>query len=254
MSDRIKKSDVVVPSMLSPDEKEIFVDSLYQLHTQIFDGVDKTIFISYVVDSPATLTRIRVYKNETGDWIGYCAVHRFDQSVFDRSCVVFRAEAGLLREYRGRSLTLWFGFNEAIKYRLRHPFCSLYYLGSFVHPSVLYMFSRYFSEYYPRADSPLPDTVKHFMLELANIFHIKPVEGQSFLARQVGWITKESDEDRRYWQQKEDPTVKFYIQTNPGYVDGNGLLTLVPLTFSNITMSLVRFIKNKMRRSLFPGK
>ena len=254
MSAGINKSDVVVPSKLSTDEKEQFVDSLYRLHTQIFDGVDKTSFISYVIDSPATLTRIRVYKNETGDWIGYCAVHRFHQRVFDRPCVVFRAEAGILREYRGRSQTLWFGLNEAIKYRLRHPFCSLYYLGSFVHPSVLYMFSRYFSEYYPRADSPLPDTIKKFMLELANIFHIKAVEGRSFLARQVGWITKESDEDRKYWQQNTNPMVKFYIHTNPGYIDGNGLLTLVPLTFSNITMSLIRFIKRKLWRRLFSRK
>jgi hypothetical protein len=248
MHDRIRGSDVVDPSSLSIDEKECFIDSLYQLHSQIFDGVERKSFVSYVVDSPADWTRIRVYKNRMNEWVGYCAVHRFDARVFDRSCVIFRAEAGILREYRGRSQTLWFGFSEAIKYRIRHPFCALYYIGSFVHPSVLYMFSRYFGEYYPRADTPIPARIKDFMLELANIFHIEEVEGQDVLVRQVGWITRESTEDRRFWQNHTHPMVKFYIKTNPEYTSGNGLLTLVPLTSRNIFMSLARFLKNKIRR------
>lgn len=248
MHDRIRGSDVVDPSSLSIDEKECFIDSLYLLHSRIFDGVERKSFVSYVVDSPADWTRIRVYKNRMNEWVGYCAVHRFDARVFDRSCVIFRAEAGILREYRGRSQTLWFGFSEAIKYRIRHPFCALYYLGSFVHPSVLYMFSRYFGEYYPRADTPIPARIKDFMLELANIFHIEAVEGQDVLVRQVGWITRESTEDRRFWQNHTHPMVKFYIKTNPEYTSGNGLLTLVPLTSRNIFMSLARFLKNKIRR------
>ena len=243
-----KGSDVIDPSKLSIDEKESFIDSLYQLHSKIFDGVERDSFVSYVVDSPAEWTRIRIYKNSMGEWVGYCAVHRFRNLIFDRPYVIIRAEAGILREYRGRSQTLWFGFSEAIKYRITHPFCALYYLGSFVHPSVLHMFSRYFREYYPRADTPIPEQIKLFMLELANIFHIEPVDKQDVLVRQVGWITKESTEDRCFWQNHTHPIVKFYIKTNPGYVSGNGLLTLVPLTFSNILLSLIRFMKYKVVR------
>lgn len=248
MPDRIRGSDVIDPSRLSIEEKESFIDSLYQLHSRIFDGVERDSFVSYVVDSPADLTRIRVYKNQMDEWIGYCAVHCFNKRVFARPFIIFRAEAGILREYRGRSQTLWFGFSEAIKYRIKHPFCSLYYLGSFVHPTIFYMFSRYFNEFYPRADVTMSEGIKKFMLELANIFHIEPVEGQDVLVRQVGWITKESTEDRNFWQNHTHPMVKFYIKTNPGYVKGNGLLTLVPLTFENIFMSLVRFLKNKLVR------
>ena len=248
LHDRIRSSDVVDPSSLSIDEKKSFIDSLYQLHSRIFDGVEKKNFISYVVESPADWTRIRVYKNKTNEWVGYCAVHRFKVHVFDRSCVIIRAEAGILREYRGRSQTLWFGFIKAINYRLRHPFCALYYLGSFVHPSVSYMFSRYFGEYYPRADTPIPARIKDFMLELANIFHIEAVEGRDVLVRDVGWITKESTDDRRFWQNHTHPMVKFYLKTNPGYTNGNGLLMLVPLTFRNIFMSLARYLNNKIRK------
>ncbi len=245
-----RNSEVFDPSIMSLDERESFVDSLYLLHSNIFDGVKKSDFVSYVVDSPADWTRIRVYKNNAGEWIGYCAVHRFRKRILDRPGVIIRAEAGILRAYRGRSITLWFGFKEALKYRIAHPFCELYYLGAFVHPSVLYMFSRYFSEYYPWADMPVPDRIRNFMLELAEVFHLEPVDGQDVLVRKVGWITKESSEDRDFWQRHTNPAVKYYIKANPGYVRGNGLLTLVPLTFINIFMSLARFLKNKLIRRI----
>ena len=250
MHNGIRGADVIDPSSLSPGKKESFIDSLYQLHMQIFDGVERNTFVSYVVDSPSDWTRIRIYKNSVNEWIGYCAVHRFNTRVFNHPYVIFRAEAGILREYRGRSQTLWFGFYEAIKYRLKHPFCVMHYLGSFVHPAVLYMFSRYFTEYYPRADMPIPKKTKDFIIELADIFHIEALEGQDVLVRKVGWITRESTKDKKFWQNHTHPIVKLYIKTNPGYVKGYGLLTLVPLTFGNIFMSLFRFMKNKLMRHL----
>lgn len=182
----IRADDVINPSNLSSEEKERFADALYQLHSRIFDGVAKDIFVSYVIDSPADWTRIRIYKNAKNEWIGYCAVHRSEIRIFNRRRLIFRAEAGILREYRRRSQTLWFGFSEAIKYRIRHPLCDLYYLGSFVHPSVLYMFSRYFSEYYPRADARVPESIKVFMLELAKAFHIEGADDPNELVRHVG--------------------------------------------------------------------
>jgi len=244
----IRVDDVIDPSSLASDDKERFSDALYQLHSRIFDGVTKDRFVSYVINSPAEWTRIRIYKNPENEWVGYCAAHRSEMRIFDRSRVIFRAEAGILREYRGRSKTLWFGFAEAIKYKIRHPLCNLYYLGSFVHPSVLYMFSRYFSEYYPCADTRVPDSIKVFMLELAKAFHIKAADDPNDLVRTVGWITKESGEDRRFWQNHKNPVVRFYIETNPGYVVGNGLLTLVPLTFTNIFLSLIKFMSNRVAR------
>ncbi len=250
MDDTISGSEVINPETLSAAEKAAFADSLYALHSRIFDGVEKKRFVSYVIDSPAQWNRIRIYKNVKNDWVGYCAVHRFHVPVFNRPCVIVRAEAGILRKYRGRSLTLWFGFAKAIQYRLRHPFSELYYLGTFVHPSVFYMFSRYFCEYYPRVDTPLPLQIKDLMLELAKIFQIKAVRGNNFLSREVGWITKESEADSLFWQKHTHPAVKFYLAANPTYAQGSGLLVLVPLTLSNISRSLTRFLQNKLSKKI----
>ncbi|MDF2152519.1 hypothetical protein [Vibrio sp. CAU 1672] len=243
----IRHTLTVNPAGLTTLEKQLFTDALYQLHCKIFDGVTRESFCSYVVDSPADYTRIRVYQNEHKEWVGYCAVHRFKRRITGRERVIFRAEAGLLREYRKSSQTLWFAFNQAVKFRLWHPLSSIYYLGSFVHPSVLYMFSKYFNRCYPLPGQVIPPPVKAMMLELADSFGLERVEGQSELVRKVGWITRESAADKQYWQANINPVVQYYLQTNPGYGRGNGLLTLLPLSFANVFLSLAKFLRRKLK-------
>ena len=68
----ISHTSTINPAALSATEKKDFVDSLYQLHSRIFDNVTKDRFISYVVNSPADHTYIRVYKNNSKEWVGYC--------------------------------------------------------------------------------------------------------------------------------------------------------------------------------------
>lgn len=236
----------VNPARLSAQEKQRFSDNLYQLHCQIFDGVSRESFQSYVVDSSADYSRIRIYMNESSDWVGYCAMHRFEKRIAQRNRVIIRAEAGILRAYRECNQTLCFAFVEGIKYRLLHPFTPLYYLGSFVHPCVLYMFSHYFGQCYPLPKQDISPRRKAMMSELADAFGLEEVEGQSWLVRRVGWVTRQSEADSHFWQDNPDIVVQFYIHTNPGYGQGNGLLTLVPLSFSNVFFSLVRFLKHKL--------
>jgi len=250
---RVIGSKIINLAALRTIERATFGKRLYELHCRIFDGVDEATFYAYVINSPAQWTRIKLFINARGETVGYCAVHRFAKQMRGRPCTIFRAEAGLLREYRGRSRTLWFGFAEAIKYRLQHPLCSLYYLGTFVHPGVYSMFSRYFQQYYPRHDQPVPESTAQFMSDLADAFHLEKVSASTPLVRKVGWITREAERDRAFWRTHPSPAVHYYITANPGYVCGQGLVTLVPLSFSNISASALHFLRHKIRHSLSSG-
>lgn len=243
-------AEVVDPSILGKEAKLKFIVDLYDLHQKIFIGVSRDIFRSYVVDSPAQWSRIQIFRSEQGEAVGYCAIHRFHLYLDQRELIVFRAEAGVLRAYRGRSMTLWFGFSEAIKYHLCHPLKTCFYMGSFVHPSVLFMFSRYMKVFYPQANRKIPRHIKQLMLYLADEFHLQPVAGQHELVRDVGWITRESPKDRDFWLRHPNPEVRLYIETNPGYINGSGLLTLMPLTFLNMIWSLMRFARIKLFKKL----
>ncbi len=250
MSNGVSRAEVVDPSVLSEEQLSLFIDKLFSLHQQIFGGLDKAEFMAFIIDSPSEWTRIRIYKNNQDEWVGFCAVHRYSFSVDKRNLAIFRAQAGILRAYRGRSMTLWFGFSEAIKYHLLHLFRSVYYFGGFLHPAVLYMFSRYIHEFYPRPGIAIPAETKRLMIELAERFKMQPVEGQHELVRHIGARTLESGADQEFWHNHQNPTVKYFIAINPGYVNGNALLALMPLTFYNIFVSLFYFLKSKSRRLL----
>jgi len=245
--DKISGSKVFIPCLLNETDKNDFIDKLYALHCKIFSGVNKSTFIHYVVDSPAKTTKICIFKNNEGQFVGYCAAHLFEKRVLNKKYFIFRAEAGLLPQYRRHNTTLMFGFMEAFKFRFSHPFARLYYLGSFVHPSVFHMFTKFFSKIYPSSNQSTPGKIVKLMCTLADEFQLPVVDSKKPLVRKIGWITNESEEEKQHWRQKLRPDVRLYLDLNPGYGDGHGLLTLVPLGFINMMHSLLVYLTTKIR-------
>lgn len=246
---RIAATQVVRPAEMSASARAEFARKLYSLHDQIFSGVSLEKFVGYVVESPAPYTLVKLYLNTRGEWIGYCAVHGFDKQLGGRGCHVLRAEAGLLPQYRGTNATLYFGFVQAMRYKLSHPWRRLYYLGTFVHPSVYHLLAEHFWQLYPRCHRRTPPAIEAFMIQLADAFSVARVDAQRPLVRDVGWITREPDDDRQYWRTTDREDVRFYVAQNPGYTQGHGLVTLVPLTFRNILLTSVRFVRHKLART-----
>jgi hypothetical protein len=218
------------------------LSSCITLHTQIFSGVSRETFVQYVVDAPARRTKIRIYKNAAQAMVGYCAVHFFDQRIGRRPFTVMRAEGGLLQAYRGRHSTLPFGFREACMYRLAHPWTHLVYLGTFVHPGVFHMCLRFFHKIYPNTRSPTPASIQALMLALVEACGVPPVTGHQALVRHVGWITNQTAQEQAMWASDPDPAVQLYIRCNPEYGKGYGLTTFIPLSFTNLCLSLAWYL------------
>ena len=114
-------ADVVDPKTLSQEERDRLADELYAVHTRIFAGVDRAAFGRYVVDSTAERTEIMRHRNSAGEVVGYLAMHVFDRQLNGRPTTVLRAEAGLLRDYRGGNANASFITRVALRELLRHP-------------------------------------------------------------------------------------------------------------------------------------
>jgi hypothetical protein len=231
---RIATTEIVVPKSLPPEARHQLVDSLYAVHQQIFDGVERESFAKYVVESKAEYTWIQVHKNEAGDIVGYFAFHIFEKQFGGTPTAVFRAEAGMLRAYRGGNTNASFGLSLALRYLLKHPGRRAFYLGSLVHPSSYAAFSKYCGEVWPRRETPVPADLLAFMDELATEFGLERVDPANPLVRQVGWVTRETETEREYWRTCDKASARFFLEANPGYVHGHGLVTLVPATAANV--------------------
>lgn len=244
---RIASTEVVVPKSLSQEARTRLTDALYAVHQQIFDGVERDSFAKYVVESKARHTWIQVHKNEAGDIVGYFAMHVFEKPLHGVTTAVFRAEAGSLRAYRGANTNTRFGLSLVLKYMLRHPGRPTYYMGSLVHPSSYALLAKYCDEVWPRREQPVPPELLAFMDGLATEFGLERVDAANPLLRQVGWRTRESEVEQDYWRQCDKPSARFFMESNPGYVDGHGLVTLVPATAGNI-LSVLRVLGGRSLR------
>ncbi|WP_257459150.1 cyclic nucleotide-binding domain-containing protein [Archangium lipolyticum] len=246
----ITHSDVVVPKSMSPEERSSLTDALYEVHRQIFDGVERESFRKYVIDSKADHTWIQLHKNEAGETVGYFALHIFEKQFGGVPTAVFRAEAGSLRAYRGGNANARFGLKMALSYLLKHPGRRAFYLGSLVHPSSYSLFAKYFGEVWPRREQETPPELLGFMDELATEFGLERVDPANPLVREVGWRTRETEMEREYWLHCDKPPARYFVEANPGYVEGHGLVTVVPITVPNL-MNMIRSMgQRKLRQPI----
>jgi hypothetical protein len=245
---KIARSDIVVPSQLDPAARQAFIDALYKVHCEVFDGVTREAFAKYVVESKAEQTWINVHRNHAGEIVGYFALHVFERVLAGRLSAIFRAEAGTMRTYRGGNTNTSFGLKLALPYLLRHPGRRVYYLGSLVHPSSYCLFAKLFDVVWPSSRHPPPPDVLAFMDELANSFGLERVTSDNPLTRQVHWITRDSEVERHYWRHCDKPAARFFIEANPGYGEGDGLVTLVRVDAHNLRHMISTFFAERYAR------
>ncbi|MGI9333652.1 MAG: hypothetical protein ACR2RL_10905 [Gammaproteobacteria bacterium] len=229
-------------AFVSQFSKELFV-----AHNRIFAGLDEETFVRYVFRSGATATKIRIYRNEAHAIVGYAAVHRYRKRIWGKSVTVFRAEAGLLPEYRGHGTTFYFYTLELAKYFLLHPAKPIFYLGVLVHPSSYLVFARYFQVVYPKRDCETPEKMYRVMQEMVDSFGIPAVDPSDPLIRRVGWTTRQA---KQFWVQTQDPDVVFFRKRNPGYCRGHGLVIIVPITIKNLLGSFAVYAYEHLKRRL----
>ncbi|MGZ5055410.1 MAG: hypothetical protein ACXWAT_10785 [Methylobacter sp.] len=232
----VLSAERIDPSMLSKQQREELSRTLYQIHRTVFTGLNEKDFNHYVLNSPAPVTRIFLYRNKQNELIGYLGVHRFEKQVEEQPLVVFRAEVGLLPEYRQKDADLSFWLMEAVKFKLLHPGKHVYFLYAPVSPSFYAMVARHTYKVYPRHDLNVPPDVLRLMTHLAQQFALQEADEKNPLIRKVGWITKATNQEKCFWQSSKNPHIRYYIDTNPKFNEGNGLLTLIPLTITNAVL------------------
>lgn len=247
------ESEVIYLADLSPDDQSALADELFPVHQQIFAGLSQEEFVKYVLHDHANSTWIEIFRRPDGRPAGYCALHQYERTFNGRLSTIFRAEAGLLPDYRGQTSTWSFPYLRAFLYRIRHPFRPLYYLGMLVHPSSYCLISERFSDIHPNRRNTSSPEILAAMAELADTFDIPAVDDNG-LIRAVGWITRQTPEQEAMWKASDHPDVRFYLRANPDYTAGHGLVTLVPLTLASLAGDLVGHILLKIgvvrRRSL----
>jgi CRP-like cAMP-binding protein len=247
---RIASTEVITLNTLSAERRCQLAEELFAIHQQVFDVSERESFAKFVIESKAEHTWIQLHKNEAGETVGYVALHIFERQIDGQPLAVFRAAAGSLRAYRGGSITMRFGLKRLLCYLLKNPGRQVYYLGALVHPSSYTLMAHHFGTLWPRREQDTPPKVLALMDVMAQEFGLERVDPEHPLVRRVGWRPRDTEAEREYWRHCDKPAARFYLEANPGYVEGHGLLTMVPLSAANV-MELMRTVgKRKLRQPM----
>ena len=228
------------------EEREALARDLFSVHAQIFTGLSYEEFRSYVVERDAWRTWVYVKHNSKGQMVGYTSIHAFRLLVENRLSTVIRMEAGTLPAYRGRDLTMVYGCLRLLRVWLHHPWRRFCIFAALTHPSSYTFLAHYAPVIYPHATRrDIPPKVMERMEELAASFELERVDGADPLVRHVNWITLESEEERQRWMNSRRRDTRFYLEHNPGYVNGTGMLTYIPFNGVILLRAMLRFLRGR---------
>lgn len=245
---KITTSEVVDPRLLSSLMRKNLLEALYAVHCQIFDGVDIKEFAKDVVNSNAERTFIVLHKNSLGEIVGYCATHFFDQLLYNKPSSILRVEAGLLKEYRGQNSNITHIIRQVLRYRMSRPFRPFYYLEALVHPSSYLLLSKYSDQIWPHYRHVIQKDMSSFLAQMNKSFGLTPVNRENPAIVHVGWQTRDTEQDRHFWTNSKNEVIRFYVEQNPGYERGHGLLTLVSITAGSTLRAVGILLRDSAKR------
>lgn len=242
------QQEIIIPKKLPAAGRQALTDALYAIQREVFDGVDREAFARYVVESKAERTWLQVHRDDTGKIGGYLALHAFERKLRGRPTIILRAEAGSLRQFRGGNTNISFLFKQILRVYLEDRSRPLYYLGCLVHPSSYALIAKFADEVWPHPSRELPADLGAFMCDLGGEFGLERVSKSNPLLRDVGWKTRDAEAEQNYWRTCDKPAARFFVQANPGYGEGHGMLTLVPLDGPVLTEGARRIAADRAQR------
>jgi len=234
---------------LSSQERHLLSQRLYPLQEQLFTGVDYEAFRRYVVDSTAWRTWIYLQHSEQGELVGYLAMHTFRRVIHGKRRQIFRMETGKLAAFRGQDLTMLRALGRMLLHSVSGLRYESFFFASMVYPASYAMAAKYAPRIWPTFLRPTPDDKQTLLFELAVSFHLAPVSPEAPYVRHVGWITRESGPQPR-WNPAVNPHAVYFVEENPTFTQGHGLLTLMPASFTDICRAVVRLLIGRSKRVL----
>lgn len=119
-----------------------------------------------------------------------------------------------------------------------------------LHPSSYYVMAKYTHAIWSRHNRTPPNEIADLISALPEARGYEFDDPPSPYVRLARERTRQGDAERDFWTNPENPAIRFYIETNPRYEEGRGLVTLIPLTWINSLLSSGRFSPTKLGRQL----
>jgi hypothetical protein len=196
----------------------------------------------------STLQYIDVtFIEEGNEVVGFCTAAFYKLETKFKTFIVGRAAIGILSSHQGGALPIKTLFHKFIRYKCQHPAANLVLTGYIANPLVYDMICRYTGWAYPKGGQTLPSNLATFH-EAVIKSQVKPIDGKNSMVAKLHFHVHQGKKVMQRVLNSTSKYVKDYLQMNPDYDGKYGLVVLVPVTWANIFLSLIKLYKRSLRK------
>lgn len=182
-----------------------------------------------------------------GRIIGFMCVAFYKHLLGSQTYTVCRGATGMKEEYRGGHFPSWNFYRKFIEYKLKHPFEKLYIIAYVANPLVYSMICKNAYKVYPKDGVSIPPSISRLREKILEFNGFSEKEIAPFVLKihfQVNISLK--DEERIF--SSNDKYVQYYLDRNPYFQKQIGIMTIIPVSWRNISACTIRSLKKPLKR------
>ncbi|MDH5432833.1 MAG: hypothetical protein OEY19_02730 [Gammaproteobacteria bacterium] len=147
-------------------------------------------------------------------------------------------------KYRGKLLIQKTVIKLLLKYKLSHPFSSLFFYTDALSYKPFLLMAYNLSDYYPNPYENNPYYIDELFDQIGEKYFSSRYDPETKTTFRPYRLVKDETVDVTPNEMKNS-FIKFYVSLNPGHKNGNGLLIMCPMTVKNVLYFMFRQISKR---------
>lgn len=183
---------------------------------------------------------LTIFRTPSGDQIvGFTGLRlrRFELSNGSHATTMYLGMSTIESEWRGRLLIQRMVIRMFLELLWLNPREPIYVWSDSLTVRPYLLSARNLAEYYPSPFWETPPQVQEVRQLLGKTYYGDAFDTESGVVHKKVRVL-EAHELQVDEKSLDDPHVRFYLEQNPGYINGNGLLIIQPATFQNVRFFL----------------
>lgn len=178
--------------------------------------------------------------------VGFCSAAFYPSRIGAKKIIVSRAAIGIKKEHRGGALPTARLLRKFIRYKLLHPFSSVYITGFIANPMVYAMICKYAVQVYPRSGNNIPAGIYKLKNALLQSMNLRRKEIAPFVLK-IHFRVGLSEKEKERFEKSSNRHIRHYLTLNPQLTGETGVLVLLPVNGLNMGYACSQLLKTGLR-------
>lgn len=239
---RVTRTNYLSAASLTPAQRTALIDDFFDIYRETVHGFDRTEFESQLFG--AGEVRLALFYGADDELAGFATLQTENITHDNSTHAVYCGSTYFRLGYNGGPSSMLFGLREALRFKLRHPRTPLAYLTRNASPAVYRLIDSIMPTKYPSPACEAPAHIEALVRIVGQRRGYIPVAKSPWVVNSVATPHDPS----RLQRLENDPSVQFYLRTNPQFAQGNSLLVWTPLNIPNIAGGFSRALRRRLRR------